>query len=333
MHAARVGQDQRRSFQGGDKRAVRHRCAQPHARSVGHRGLDHRLDRGIGVDRPEEFDIGEPIVKLADGLADLEDRLAETVPTVRRDQDQTAGGIEIDPDRDVAPGGHEQCIDHRVSRYDDRAGIDSFPEQVLARRGGRCQVEGAQVTGQDPVGFFGERRIETVGSQAGLDVAEGDVIVEAGQRRRQHGRGVALRQDHVGPFPGDRVVDRRQQPGRQLDESLVRPHDVEVEIGLDPEEPEHRIGQLAMLPRAEEPATCPGRRLEGMDHRRHLDRLGTGPDRAEDRLEPLELHALPAFRFHPRARSSGPRADDARGCSRTSSVWIVPPKDPVDRVG
>ena len=52
--------------------------------------------------------------------------------------------------------------------------------------------------GEDAVGLLGERRVEPVSSQAGLDVAEGDLLIEAGHRRRQHGRGVPLAQDDIG---------------------------------------------------------------------------------------------------------------------------------------
>ncbi len=229
-------------------------------------------------------------MKLSDRAADLADRLPEAIAPMCRDQDHPSRDIQVDADRDVAIGGHEQGVDHRVAGDEDGLGIDPLAKQVFARGNGRGKVEGAQMTREDPVGLLRERRIEPVGPQPRLDVAEGDLVVEACHRRREHRRRVTLAQDDRRTLPRDRVVDGWQEPRSQVDQGLVGPHDVEIEVGLDPEECQHRVDQLAMLAGGQHPAPRPGRRSECPDHRGHLDRLGTRPDRAEDRLEPIAFH-------------------------------------------
>ena len=66
--------------------------------------------------------------------------------------------------------------------------------------GGEVEVD--QRAHHAAVGLLGEGRAEVAGAEAGLDVADGDATVEAGQGGAEDCRGVTLHEDDVGLEPG-----------------------------------------------------------------------------------------------------------------------------------
>ena len=235
LHSARVGQDDRRPLHRRDERPVSQRATEMHARKCFHQLFHDRTDRRIGMDRPEKLDVGKAVVQLLDRPADPPERLAERIAAVGRHQHQPFSRIELDPDRDVAPGCRHECVDHRVARDEDPSRIDPFSHQVVAGRSRGSEMDRAQMRRDDAVGLFGKRSEEPASAQARLDMAEGDVTALTGQGRGNHGRGVPLRQHHVGALFAEDFDNGPHEMRGQSIERQFEPHDIQVDIRLDPE--------------------------------------------------------------------------------------------------
>ena len=104
----------------------------------------------------------------------------------------------------------------------------------------------------------GER--EVAGAQARLDVADRNAAVEAGQRRAQHGRRVALHEHHVGRQLGEGPVGPLDQPGGEPGERLVRLHRLQVGVDGDAEQVDHLLDHLAVLAGVDDHAAAARRR-------------------------------------------------------------------------
>ena len=100
-----------------------------------------------------------------------------------------------------------QRIDDGIPRHRYRLLRDSLTKESCASRLGRREVERHERRGQPAIHLLGERRPDVAGAQSGLDVADWDAPVKAGQRRGQHGRRIALHQGHVGPGRFQAAVD------------------------------------------------------------------------------------------------------------------------------
>ena len=109
-------------------------------------------------------------------------------------------------------------------------------------------------------------------------MTDGNLAV-IGCQARGEGRGrVAVDEDQVRGSLGENLVQTLDQPRCEPCQILSRPHDIEIDVGLDLEEGEHLVEHLAML-RGDDYRRPKGRFRECvgtqfMDDRGHLDRFG-----------------------------------------------------------
>ena len=102
-----------------------------------------------------------------------------------------------------------------------------------------------------------------------------DLIVECRQRPHK-GRGrVAMHQYHVGFDFRQYFLKSEQGFGRDVEQRLLRRHDVEIKIGFDIEQPQHLIEHLSVLSRHRHDRFKFGVPFELEDHRRHFYCFGS----------------------------------------------------------
>ena len=87
--------------------------------------------------------------------------------------------------------------------------------------------------------------LQVAGAQPGLDMAEGDAAVEAGDGGGHDRAGIALRQHHGGRRGGQQRIDAIEDAGDQAREALVRPHQVEIVVAAQPEGGQRLVEQVA----------------------------------------------------------------------------------------
>ena len=120
--------------------------------------------------------------------------------------------------------------------------------------------------------------LEVAGPQARLDVADAHAAVKRGQRGSHRGRRVALHQEPVGLLARQDRIQVREDAGGELARRLVRPHQVQVDVGCDLEEREDLVEHLAVLcGRAHDDARS-ALFAQPVDDRSHLDGLGARAD-------------------------------------------------------
>jgi len=235
----------------------------------------------------------------AEGRADLDQRRAEVLATVRRDQGEP-GRRGRDRQRVVAAGRHQQGVDHRVADDADRGRIDPLAEQVVARRAGRREVERGELAGQGSILLLGERRVRSPGPQSRLDVTERDLGVITRQGRGQHRGRVPLGEHQIGTLPREDRRERRQGPGGRVGEVLVDPHQIEVDVRDDRKVGQGPVEQGPVLAGGHHPDRQRIAEPAEPDHDRgHLDRLGSRPDDASN---------LAFLQRHDRGADVGPRS-------------------------
>ena len=130
--------------------------------------------------------------------------------------------------------------------------------------------------GQHTIHLFGERIAPVPGSQACLYVPHMDLPVLGGNCRCGDCGSVTLNQDPVHLCVSQHRIEFSQNTGGQGGESLLRSHQVEIDVRLNIEDLQHLIQHFTMLRRDThtnvELVWTP---LQSLDHRRHLDRLGS----------------------------------------------------------
>ena len=189
--------------------------------------------------RVDEGGVREARRQLRDRLADGIETGAEVLSAVAGDQHERAAAeherlrqarhLRRVPPDDVE--GEEERVDHGVAGDDDAVVRDPFAQEVGAVAFGRREVQPRDASGEDAVGFLRPRRLEVAGAQAGLDVADRDVVVERRQRRAERGGGVALNEDQAGLRLREVAVHCLDGAGRQPRQRLIGDHQVEVGVG------------------------------------------------------------------------------------------------------
>ncbi len=84
-------------------------------------------------------------------------------------------------------------------------------------------------------------------------------------------------EEPVGLLFREHAVDFREQPGGQPIQGLIRPHEVQIEVGREPEEAEDLVQKLPVLRRGAK-RDLEALRLppQPLNDRHHLDGLGPG---------------------------------------------------------
>ena len=86
-----------------------------------------------------------------------------------------------------------------------------------------------------------------MGTQAGLDVADGNVLIKGRERAAERGRGVALDDHHAGAQRSEHRLQAAENARRRLRQRLSRLHQIQIVVWDDFEHRQHLIEHLAML--------------------------------------------------------------------------------------
>ncbi len=250
-------------------------------------GLGDPADVRVEVDRIDDLHVA-PRGEAQQAARDPFQAAVEILPPVAGDQDQPLRRIrarQVPVDRRGAgrvgvqdADRIQQRVDHRVAGDHDARGVDAFAQQVVARLGGRREVQVGEHGGEPAVHFLRPGGVDVAGAQSGFDVADGDFGVERGQRGGE-GRGrVALHQHAVGPEVGIHLAQPFEHRGRDVGQPLAVPHHVKVAVRADGEQVQHLIQHLPVLRGDADERRDAGGFGEAADDRRHLDGLGAGAD-------------------------------------------------------
>ena len=132
-------------------------------------------------------------------------------------------------------------------RCTSAAGMPSSSRAARACGGGR-EVNRGQPGGQHPVHLLRERLVAVAGAEPGLDVPGGDSLEVGREGGREAGHGVALHQQRR------RAGSRRSSGGSRSSTRAATSagdwpgdHQVEIVIGLEPEDIEHLVEHGAVL--------------------------------------------------------------------------------------
>ena len=143
-------------------------------------------------------------------------------------------------------------------------------------------MQQSQLRDQTAVGLLRERVKQVVGAQAGLHVANGNLLVEGGQGGGEGGGGVSLNQHQIRGMLGELLLQPLQRRAGDVGEGLPWGHQSQITIRRQAEEIHHLGDHLAVLTGEHHPGAEALRLLEGLDHRRQLDGLGTRAEHDRD---------------------------------------------------
>lgn len=241
-------------------------------------------DERVHVDGVDCLGVGVLLHHAADGSEHAVHGLAQVLAAVRRDEDEAGAldPVELRMGVALAHGG-AQGVDAGVSGYPDPGLGLALVEQILLA----CLRGGEVVLAHDVDGLAVELlrpgAVDVVRAQAGLDVAHGDLQVEAGERRGEAGRGVAVDQDDVGPLALEDGLELEQHVARHVEQRLAQLHDRQVVVGSHVEDAQHLVEHLAVLAgHGHDGLELIRPRLQLVDERAHLDCLRAGAEDEHD---------------------------------------------------
>ncbi len=240
----------------------------------------HRVDQlhpGVGLDQGAQ----SPANPLETG--------AEVLPPVAGDEHELFVRIEKGEPRGhlplqagvrAQPPDHgEQGVDHGIAGDQDAVRGHPLGKQVVAGAAGGREVKAGQHAGQTAVHLLGKGGLQVAGAQPGLDVTEGNLVVEGGQAGGHGGGGVAVDEHQVRHEAGEYRFEAAQHAAGGVGQALAGPHDVQVEVRADPEQGKHLVEHVTVLAGDAHPAVKVCRKPGQLaDHRRHLDRLRPGAE-------------------------------------------------------
>lgn len=254
-------------------------------------------DERVHVDGVDRLGVGVLLHHASDGAEHAVHGLAQVLAAVRRDEDETGalGPVELGVGVSLAHGG-AQGVDTGVAGHPDFAFRLALIEQVLLARLRRGEVVLAHDVDRLAVELLGPWAVDVVRAQARLDVAHGDLQVEAGQCSGEAGRGVAVDQDHVGPLVLEDRLELEQHVACHVEQRLARLHDRQVVVWGHAEDAQHLVEHLAVLTgHSHDGLELIPARLQLVDERAHLDSLRSGAEDEHYLLQngfPLKSHMV-----------------------------------------
>lgn len=241
-------------------------------------------DERVHVDGVDRLGVRMLLHHAADGAEHAVHGLAQVLAAVRRDEDEAGAlsPVELGVGVALAHGG-AQCVDAGVPGDPDlRLRLALVQQVLLARLRGR-EVVLAHDVDRLAVELLRPGAVDVVRAQAGLDVAHGDLKVEARERRGEAGRGVAVNQDHVGPLVLENGLELEQHVARHVEQRLARLHDRQVVVGSHVEDAQNLVQHLAVLARhGHDGLELIPARLKLVYERAHLDGLRAGAEDERD---------------------------------------------------
>lgn len=237
-------------------------------------------DERVHVDGVDRLGVGVFLHHAADGVEHAVHGLAQVLAAVRRDEDESGAlrPLELGVGIALAHGG-AQGVNSGVAGDPDLGLGLALAEQVLLAclRGGEVVL--AHDVDRLAVELLRPGAVDVVRAQAGLDVAHGDLQVEARERGGEAGRGVAVDQDNVGHLVLEDRLELQQHVVSNVEESLARLHDRKVVVGRHVEDAQHLVEHLAVLAgHGHDGLELIRTRLQLVDERAHLDCLRTGAE-------------------------------------------------------
>ena len=262
------------------------------ARMIAERGDDRSAGDRIGVGDEHEAQVRHVVQHATKGHGDALDPTAPRLTPMGGREDERVIADELDQvigDRWVLRDDVVQRVDHRVA---DHVHVvrDAFVGQVLCRPGRRGEVPAGDDARRSPVHLLGERELQVVRAEAGLDVGDRDVPMEGGDGRRKRARGIALHDDRLRAVFVELLADPADGAAQQVVERLARAHELQVLIEFDPEQVEHGIDELHVLARSDHDGRQPDL-AESSDHGSELDGLRSRAK--EDHDEGTSGHGAP----------------------------------------
>lgn len=237
-------------------------------------------DERVHVDRVDRLGVGVLLHHAADGAEHAVHGLAQVLAAVSRDEDEAGalGPLELGVGVPLAHG-RAQGVDARVAGDPDlRLRLALVQKVLLTGLGGGKVVLTDDVDGL-AVELLRPWAVDVVRAKARLDVSHGDLQVEAGERRGETGRGIAVDQNNVGPLALEDGLELEQHVARHVEQRLARLHDRKVVVGRHVEDAQHLIEHLAVLARhGHNGLELIRTRLELVDKRAHLDCLRAGAE-------------------------------------------------------
>lgn len=237
-------------------------------------------DERVHVDGVDRLGVGVLLHHAADGAEHAVHGLAQVLAAVRRDEDEAGalGPVELGVGVTLAHGG-AQGVDAGVPGDPDLGFGLALVEQVLLARLRGGEVVLANDIDRLAVELLRPGAVDVVRAQPRLDVAHGDLQVEACERRGEAGRGVSVDQDDVGPLVLEDGLELEQHAARHVEQSLARFHDRQVVVGRNVEDAQHLVEHLAVLPgHGDDGIELIRACLQLVDERAHLDCLRAGAE-------------------------------------------------------
>ena len=237
-------------------------------------------DERVHVDGVDRLGVGMLLHHAADGAEHAVHGLAQVLAAVRRDEDEAGAlrPLELGVGVTLAHGG-AQSVDAGVSGDPDLRLRLALAEQVLLARLRGGEVVLAHDVDGLAVELLRPGAVDVVRAQASLDVAHGDLQVEAGKRRSEAGRCVAVDQDDVGLLVLEDRLELEQYVARHVEQRLARLHDRQVVVWDHAEDAQHLVEHLAVLAgHSHDGLELIPARLQLVGERAHLDGLRSGAE-------------------------------------------------------
>lgn len=249
-------------------------------------------DERVHVDGVDSLGVGVLLHHAADGAEHAVHGLAQVLAAVRRDEDEAGAlrPLELGVGVALAHGG-AQGVDAGVPGDPDLGFGLALVQKVLLAGLSGGEVVLAHDVDRLAVELLRPGAVDIVRAQARLDVAHGDLKVEARERRGEAGRGVSVDQDHVGPLVLEDGPELEQHVARHVEQRLARLHDRQVVVGRHAEDTQHLVEHLSMLAgHGDDSLELILARLQLVDERAHFDGLRAG---AEDEHYLILRHIKP----------------------------------------
>ena len=237
-------------------------------------------DERVHVDGVDSLGVGVLLHHAADGAEHAVHGLAQVLAAVRRDEDEAGAlrPLELGVGVALAHGG-AQGVDAGVPGDPDLGFGLALVQKVLLAGLSGGEVVLAHDVDRLAVELLRPGAVDIVRAQARLDVAHGDLKVEARERRGEAGRGVSVDQDHVGPLVLEDGPELEQHVARHVEQRLARLHDRQVVVGSHIEDAQNLVQHLAVLAgHSHDGLELIRTRLELVDERAHLDCLRAGAE-------------------------------------------------------
>ena len=249
-------------------------------------------DERVHVDGVDRLGVGVLLHHAADGAEHAVHGLAQVLAAVRRDEDEAGalGPLELGVGVALAHGG-AQRVDAGIAGNPDLGLRLVLVQQVLPTRLRRGEVVLTHDVDGLAVELLRPGAVDVVRAQAGLDVSNGNLQVEARERRREAGRGVAVHEHDVGPLVLEDRLELEQHVARHVEQRLARLHDRQVVVGRHAEDAQHLVEHLAVLAgHGDDGLELIRTSLQLVDERAHLNCLRAG---AEDEHDFFHYYFLP----------------------------------------